>query len=59
MIEVFLRAAATSNARDVEHAHQEKIEYLAVSDPHVTLNVDSPEAYAQLTGGTSPAKTPA
>jgi molybdenum cofactor cytidylyltransferase len=48
MIEAFLRAPASSNARDVEHAHQEKIEYVAVGDPLVVVNVDTPEQYAAL-----------
>jgi len=48
MIEAFLRAAETSNARDVEHAHQSEIEYVPVDDPLVALNVDTPEQYAAL-----------
>jgi molybdenum cofactor cytidylyltransferase len=48
MIEAFLRAPASSNARDVEHAHLEKIEYVSVDDPLVVANVDTPEQYAAL-----------
>ena len=48
MIEAFLRAPATSNAREIEHQHQEHIEYLTVDDPYVTMNVDTPEDYARL-----------
>ena len=48
MIEAFLKAAETSNARDVEHAHQSEIEYVPVDDPLVALNVDTPEQYAAL-----------
>ena len=48
MIEAFLRAPAAANGREIEHQHQEKIVYLAVDDPHVTLNVDTPEDYARL-----------
>jgi molybdenum cofactor cytidylyltransferase len=48
LLEAFLRAPATSNARDVEHAHQNDIEYIPVDDPLVTLNVDTPEQYASL-----------
>jgi molybdenum cofactor cytidylyltransferase len=48
MLEAFLKAPETSNARDVEHAHQSEIEYVPVDDPLVALNVDSPEAYAAL-----------
>lgn len=48
MLEAFLRAPETSNARDVEHAHQSEIEYVPVDDPFVALNVDTPEQYAAL-----------
>ncbi len=48
MIEAFLKAPVESSARDVEHQHQEHIEYLPVDDPSVTLNVDTPEDYAGL-----------
>ena len=44
----FLRAPETSNARDIEHEHQNQIEYVPVNDPFVTLNVDTPEQYATL-----------
>jgi molybdenum cofactor cytidylyltransferase len=54
MIDAFLRAPAGSNARDVEHAHQDHIRYLPVGDPLVTLNVDTPEDYQKLYSG-SPA----
>jgi len=48
MIEAFLRAPATATAREVEHAHQDKIAYIPVTDPHAVLNVDTPEQYAAL-----------
>jgi molybdenum cofactor cytidylyltransferase len=48
MLEAFLKAPETSNARDVEHAHQSEIEYVPVDDPLVALNVDTPEEYAAL-----------
>jgi molybdenum cofactor cytidylyltransferase len=48
MIEAFLRASVTSNAREIEHQHQDRITYVAVDDPHATLNVDTPEDYARL-----------
>jgi molybdenum cofactor cytidylyltransferase len=48
MIEAFLRAPATSNAREVEHANQERIAYVAVEDGAVAANVDTPEDYASL-----------
>lgn len=49
LIEAFLRAPDTSNAREVEHAHQHQIEYVQLDDPFITLNVDTPEQYASLT----------
>src|ERR1700687_615612 len=49
MLEAFLRAPETSNARDVEHAHQSEIEYVPVDDPLVAVNVDTLEEYASLT----------
>ncbi len=48
MMEAFLKAPVTSNARDVEHAHEANIRYLPVHDPRVALNVDTPEDYAAL-----------
>jgi len=49
MIEAFLKAPATMTARDLEHQNRQHIEYVAVDDPFVTLNVDTPEEYAALT----------
>ena len=48
MIEAFLRAVDGSNAREVEHAHSDKIAYITVDDPAVVGNVDTPEQYAAL-----------
>jgi len=52
MIEAFLRAPATASARDVEHAHEEKVVYVAVDDALVVANVDTPEQYAALPSAT-------
>ncbi len=49
MIEVFLKASPAATARQVEHAQQEHIEYLAVDDSAVVANVDTPEEYQRLT----------
>ena len=49
LIEAFLRAPETSNARDVEHAHQDQIDYVPVDDPLIALNIDTPDQYAALT----------
>jgi len=48
MMEAFLRAPDSSNAREVEHANTAAIEYLPVDDPLVAVNVDTPEEYAAL-----------
>jgi molybdenum cofactor cytidylyltransferase len=48
MIEAWLRAPATSIARDIEHANQQHIEYVPVHDPNVTANINTPEEYERL-----------
>lgn len=50
MMTEFLRAPATSTAREIEHRHQSRIVYLPVEDPFVAMNVDTPEQYAALAG---------
>jgi molybdenum cofactor cytidylyltransferase len=48
MIAAFLQAPAAATARDMEHQHQSRIQYVAVPDPLVVLNVNTPEDYAGL-----------
>jgi molybdenum cofactor cytidylyltransferase len=48
MIEAFLRAPSDATAREIEHQHQQHIEYVPVADPFTTMNVDTPEQYAAL-----------
>jgi molybdenum cofactor cytidylyltransferase len=48
MIHAFLSAPATGVARNVEHQHQHRIEYVPVDDPFVTMNVDTPADYDSL-----------
>ena len=48
MIEAFLRAPATTSARDVEHAYQQHIFYQPVSDPRVCANIDTLVDYQNL-----------
>ena len=48
MIEAFLKAPPTATARDIEHQHPHQISYIAVNDPHVTMNVNTPADYAAL-----------
>ena len=54
MIEAFLRAPESSSAREVEHAHMEKIAYAPVEDPLIVLNIDTPEQYAELPAAALP-----
>jgi molybdenum cofactor cytidylyltransferase len=49
LIEVFLQAPPTSSAREIEHRHQEHIQYVAVDDRCVALNINTPDDYAALT----------
>jgi molybdenum cofactor cytidylyltransferase len=48
MIEAFLRAPATATAREVEHQHQQHLQYVPVDDPNIAINVNTPEDYAGL-----------
>jgi len=51
LIEAFLRAPLNATARQIEHQHQQHIEYVSVEDPLVVLNVDTPEDYQRITSG--------
>jgi molybdenum cofactor cytidylyltransferase len=48
MIEAFLREPATGNAREIEHRHGDRIQYIPVDDSFVALNINTPEEYAAL-----------
>lgn len=48
MIEAFLRAPATANAREIQHANQDRIAYVPVDDPFAAANIDTPDQYAAL-----------
>ena len=48
MIEKFLQAPVTTNARDIEHRFHEHIRYMSVDDPFVALNINTPEEYTAL-----------
>lgn len=48
MIDAFLKAPVTANARDVQHEHQARIQYVPVDDPNITMNLNTPEDYAKL-----------
>jgi molybdenum cofactor cytidylyltransferase len=53
LIEAFLRAPLTATGRDILHSAAEHLRYVPVDDPYVTLNVNTPEDYAQLRQVTS------
>jgi molybdenum cofactor cytidylyltransferase len=48
MIGAFLKAPSSVTAQDIEHQNIQHIEYVAVDDSLVTLNVDTPQDYAAL-----------
>jgi molybdenum cofactor cytidylyltransferase len=48
MMGKILDAPAHSTARDVMHANQSRIAYVQVTDPFVTMNIDTPEDYQRL-----------
>jgi molybdenum cofactor cytidylyltransferase len=48
MLEAFLRAPVTSNAREVEHANAQHIEYVPFEDPLIAANINTPEEYATI-----------
>jgi molybdenum cofactor cytidylyltransferase len=48
LIEKFLQSPPTASARDIEHSFQVHIQYVAVSDPFVALNINTPDDYAAL-----------
>jgi molybdenum cofactor cytidylyltransferase len=48
LIEVFLQTPASSNAREILHAHTDRITYVDVDDPRVTTNVNTQEDYSSL-----------
>jgi molybdenum cofactor cytidylyltransferase len=56
LIEAFLKAPDTSNARDVEHANEAQIEYLLIDDPRIATNIDTPEQYEALSLNGAPAR---
>jgi hypothetical protein len=43
-----LKAPPSATARDIEHQNLLHVTYVAIDDPLVTLNVDTPEEYAAL-----------
>jgi molybdenum cofactor cytidylyltransferase len=48
LIGAYLDAKPTATAREIQHAHAERILYVPVRDPLVTVNVDTPEEFDRL-----------
>jgi len=48
MVEAFLKAPETSTARDIEHQHRDKIDYVCIPDSMIAVNINTPEDYAAL-----------
>ncbi|MGB8768047.1 MAG: nucleotidyltransferase family protein [Candidatus Korobacteraceae bacterium] len=48
MIEAFLRAPLDGTARELEHQHQQHIEYVPVEDGRTVANIDTIEDYERL-----------
>jgi molybdenum cofactor cytidylyltransferase len=48
LIEAFLRATPATSAREIEHEHRDHIQYVAVDDSLVALNINTPQEYAAL-----------
>ena len=46
LMDAFLSAPVTSNAREVQHAHQQEIEYVSVSEPLLSADLNTPDQYA-------------
>jgi molybdenum cofactor cytidylyltransferase len=46
LITAFLSAPVTGNAREVKHAHANRFEYVAVPDPLLAADLNTPEEYA-------------
>lgn len=48
LIDAFLSAPVTANAREVKRAHAEMIEYVVVAEPLMSVDLNTPEEYAAL-----------
>ena len=54
LIVKFTDAPVTSNARDILHAHADRIEYVAVPDDLSRAGMNTPEEYASYAGDSAP-----
>jgi molybdenum cofactor cytidylyltransferase len=53
LIDAFITAPATGNAREVKHAHAQLIESVPVTDSLLSVDVNTPEEYAALSAAIS------
>lgn len=58
LMTIFLDAPPTASARDVEHTHQQHVQYVPVDDPFVAMNVNTPEDYAELAAALARTREP-
>jgi molybdenum cofactor cytidylyltransferase len=50
LIDAFLNAPSTSNAREVKHTHAQFFAYVPVADAYLAADVNTPEEYAAFSG---------
>jgi molybdenum cofactor cytidylyltransferase len=50
LIDAFLSAPITDNARQVKHAHEQAIQYVPVDEPLLSVDLNTPEQYTALSG---------
>ena len=48
LMDAFLSAPLTSNAREVKHAHAQRFAYVPVPDPQLSVDMNTPEEYAAV-----------
>ena len=52
LIDAFLDASPTSNAREVKRAHPQRFAYLSVPDLHLSADINTPEEYETVSAVT-------
>jgi molybdenum cofactor cytidylyltransferase len=57
LIDAFLSAPVTGNARDVKRAHAQRFEYVAVPDLYLSADINTPEEYAAISADAHNAKS--
>lgn len=57
LIDAFLNAPATGNARDIKRAHAQHFEYVAVPDLFLSADMNTPEEYAAISAAARNAKS--